>query len=128
ALKKDGTVTGWGVGGSNTNLEENLIGKYAFEGSLQSASAGANSLQAFGSYQYVGDGHGGGQAIRMNGDRSLYYSNGGYMRAPFMENTNLPAVTFNFWTRRENLDGSLDPNDTALLVYSNRCARPNLKL
>ena len=111
-----------------SSLDVGMIGHYTFEGSANDVGNSGSNLQLNGSYQYISTGHNGGQAIRMNGDRSLFYSGGGYIRAPFMENVGFAAVTFNFWTRGENMDGSIDPTDKFVTIGNGDDSRPTLSV
>jgi hypothetical protein len=113
---------------NGSTLDVGMIGHYTFEGNANDIGSSGNNLQLNGSYEYISTGHNGGQALRMNGDRSLFYNGGGYMRASFMENIGFSAVTFNFWTRGENMDGSLDPTDKFVTIGNGDDSRPTLSI
>ena len=90
-----------------------LIGHYTFEGNANDINSSGNNLQVIGSSQFITDGHNGGQALRTNGDQSIWYNGGGYMNAGFLvNNTNITALTFNFWTRNDASGGPLSPGHT----------------
>ncbi len=101
---------------ATSTLTEGLIASYSFEGGFTDASGLGNELFASGTYGFVEEGRGGGQALRTLGDRAPAYSTGGFMRAGFLENTELSAVTFNFWTRNEQ-SGSVYGDENALEAY-----------
>ena len=101
---------------ATSTLTEGLVASYSFEGGFTDSSGLGNELFASGTYGFVEEGRMGGQALRTLGDRALAYSTGGFMRAGFLENTELSAVTFNFWTRNEQ-SGSVYGNENAIEAY-----------
>ena len=61
-----------------STLDVGMIGHYTFEGSANDIGNSGNNLQVNGSSQFIATGHNGGQALKTNGDRSVYYSGGGF--------------------------------------------------
>ena len=92
-----------------STLDLGMIGHYTFEGSANDIGNSGNNLQVNGSSQFISTGHNGGQALRTNGDRSVFSSGGGYIVANFMQNIARPAATFNFWTRNEQTGSPYAP-------------------
>jgi hypothetical protein len=92
-----------------STLDVGMIGHYTFEGSANDIGNSGNNLQINGSSQFISTGHNGGQALRTNGDRSVFSSGGGYIVANFMQNIARPAATFNFWTRNEQTGSPYAP-------------------
>ena len=64
---------------SASTLNVGLIGHYTFEGNANDINSSGNNLQLIGSTQFISSGHHGGQALRTNGDRSVWYNGGGYL-------------------------------------------------
>ena len=96
-----------------SSLDVGLLGRYTFEGSSNDIGNSGNNLQVIGSSQFITDGHNGGQALRTNGDQSIWYNGGGYMNAGYLvNNSNITALTFNFWTRNDASGGPLSPGHT----------------
>lgn len=96
-----------------STLNVGLIGHYKFEGNTDDLNNSGNNLQINGSAEFITTGHNGGQALRTNGDRSIWYNGGGYMNAGFLvNNSNISALTFNFWTRNDASGGPLSPAHT----------------
>ena len=99
------------VNGSTLNV--GLIGHYKFEGDANDINNSGNNLQVIGSSEFIPSGHHNGQALRTNGDQSIWYNGGGYMNAGFLvNNNNISALTFNFWTRNDASGGPLSPSHT----------------
>jgi len=96
-----------------SSLDVGLLGRYTFEGNANDIGNSGNNLQLFGSSQFITSGHNGGQALRTNGDQSIWYNGGGYMNAGFLvNNSNISELTFNFWTRNDASGGPLSPDHT----------------
>ena len=94
---------------NSSTLDVGMIGHYTFEGSANDVGNSGNNLQVNGSSQFISTGHNGGQALRTNGDRSVFSNGGGYMVANFMQNIATPAATFNFWARNEQTGSPFAP-------------------
>jgi formylglycine-generating enzyme required for sulfatase activity len=88
-----------------------LIAFYRFEGNADDSLGKQPPLTLFGSQGFIPDGLSGG-ALRTDGDRSIWYSGGGYFSPAFLENSNLTAATFVFWTRNDASGGPLSPAHT----------------
>ena len=96
-----------------STLNVGLIGHYRFEGSANDINNSGNNLQLNGSTQFISSGHHGGQALRTNGDRSVWYSGGGYLTPSFLiNNSSISSASFNFWTRNEASGGPFSPSHT----------------
>ena len=107
-LERRAMLDGAGVATVGSTLNDGLIASYTFEGSLNDTAGSGNDLLGNGTFGYVTEGRTGGQALRTLGDRSVNYSSGGFLRAGYLENANLDAVTFNFWTRNEQSGSTVD--------------------
>jgi hypothetical protein len=92
-----------------STLDVGLLAHYTFDGNANDIGNSGNNLQVNGSSQFISAGHNGGQALRTNGDRSVFSSGGGYIVANFMQNIARPAATFNFWTRNEQTGSPYAP-------------------
>jgi len=96
-----------------STLDVGMIGHYTFEGSANDIGNSGNNLQVKGSSQFISTGHNGGQALRTNGDRSVWYSGAGYLPPGFLiNNSSVSAASFNFWTRNEASGGPYSPGHT----------------
>jgi hypothetical protein len=96
-----------------STLNVGLIGHYKFEGNVNDVNTSGNNLQLNGSTQFISTGHHGGQALRTNGDRSVWYNGGGYFTPGFLiNNSSISAASFNFWTRNEASGGRYSPSNT----------------
>jgi hypothetical protein len=95
-----------------STLDVGLIGRYTFEGSADDIGGSGNNLQILGSSQFISTGHNGGQALKTNGDRSVNYNGGGYLKVGFMQNASISSSTFSFWTRNEQSGGAYAPGHT----------------
>lgn len=95
-----------------STLDVGMIGHYTFEGSANDVGNSGNNLQVNGSSQFIATGHNGGQALKTNGDRSVYYSGGGYLKVGFLQNVGISSTTFSFWTRNEQSGGAFAPGHT----------------
>ncbi|NBT48518.1 MAG: DUF5011 domain-containing protein, partial [Actinobacteria bacterium] len=92
-------------------LSTGLIAFYRFDGNADDSLGNQPPLTLFGSRSFIPDGLSGG-ALRTDGDRWIWYSGGGYFSPAFLENSNLTAATFVFWTRNDASGGPLSPAHT----------------
>ena len=92
-------------------INRGLIAYYPFDGNANDALVLQPALTLFGSRSFLTNGLSGG-ALRTVGDQSLYYNGGGYFSPAYLENSNLSAATFVFWTRNEASGGSYSPAHT----------------
>jgi hypothetical protein len=76
-------------------LSTGLIAFYRFDGNADDSLGNQPPLTLFGSWSFISDSLSGG-ALRTDGDRSIWYSGGGYFSPAFLENRNLTAATFVF--------------------------------
>ena len=116
---------------SGSTLNVGLIGHYTFEGSANDVGNSGNNLQVNGSSLFISTGHNGGQALRTNGDRSVWYSGGGYLTPSFIiNNSSVSAVSFSFWTRNEASGGPYSPGHTeeAYIEMGFADNQPHIKL
>jgi len=92
---------------SASTLDVGMIGHYTFEGDANDIGNSGNTLQIYGSSQFISSGHNGGQSLRTNGDQSLYYNGGGYLVASFLQNRPMSSngLTISFWTINESTGG-----------------------
>jgi len=90
-----------------STLDVGLLAHYTFEGDANDIGNSGNNLQIYGSSQFISSGHNGGQSVRTNGDRSLYYNGGGYFVASFLQNRPMSSngLTISFWTINESTGG-----------------------
>jgi hypothetical protein len=88
-----------------------LIAFYRFDGNADDSLGNQPPITLFGSRSFITDGLSGG-ALRTDGDRSIWYNGGGYYSPAFLENSNLTAATFVFWTRNDASGGPLSPAHT----------------
>ena len=92
-------------------INRGLIAYYPFDGNANDALGGKPALTLFGSRSFLTNGLSGG-ALRTDGDRSLYYSGGGYFSPAYLENSSLNAASFVFWTRNDQTGGAYSPSHT----------------
>jgi hypothetical protein len=97
---------------NGSTLDFGMIGHYTFEGNANDIGSSGNNLQIYGSSQFISTGHNGGQALKTNGDRSVYYNGGGYLKVGFLQNLGISSSTFSFWTRNEQSGGAFAPGHT----------------
>lgn len=86
-------------------LTNGLIAFFPFEGNSNDESGSANNATPSAKNVSYIDGQNG-QAVRLKGDGSLFYSTGGHLLLPTFTDTLSNQVTVSFWAKDEALGGS----------------------
>lgn len=89
---------------AEVSLTNGLIAFYKFEGNGVDSSGSGNNATPAGNFQFVTNGVFG-NAIRIIGDNSLFYSGGGHVLLPTFDASLNSGAAFSFWVRDEVLGG-----------------------
>ncbi len=86
------------------NLNDGLAAYYTFDGNANDRSGNGNNATPSGSFQFVAGGLSG-NALRINGDSSLFYAGGGHLLLPKFSSALNAGFTVSLWVKDEALGG-----------------------
>ena len=111
-------------------LNDGLVAYYPFNGNADDESGNGNDGTVEGSFVFTPDGREG-NAVKLNGDRSLFYSGGGFVDLPSFDSTLNNGFTISLWARDEAIGtnpvgqenyisfGVLDQAETGIGINNN---------
>jgi len=86
---------------ASIDVTTGLIAYYPFEGNANDISGNNQNASEQGNYTYVNGVRG--KAIRIIGENTSYHVNGGYVRLPMIDTTNLKAFTICMWVQEDTM-------------------------